>query len=322
MRHHWKLGLLIMIILAWLGIALFGWQQQNGSSSSANKTVTLGYQKADPIDIAKQRGEFAKALKAKGYKVVFKEFQDGSSLMQALKSGNIDYARLGDTPPVTAAAAGTKLTYIAAGSAKANGSAIVVKRTASMRSLKDLKGKRVAYTKGTSSQYLLLRALKKAGLSADDITWVNLDQSAASVAFSKGKVDAWATWDPYTASAQLQQNAKVLTNGNGLSNNRDFIVASTGFAKQNKTLSKYIIKYLSDDMTWADTHHKALAKMMEKSLQLPEKVILKMITRRHYTMTAMTDKVTKEEQEIADLFYSEGVIKKKITIKNAVQKLE
>lgn len=322
MRRHWKLGLLVVIVLAWIGIALSGWHQTDGGNDSSTKTVTIGYQKADPIDIAKQRGEFAKKLKAKGYKVVFKEFQDGSSLMQALKSGNIDYARLGDTPPVTAAAAGTKLTYIAAGSTKANGSAIVVKKTASITSVKDLKGKRVAYTKGTSSQYLLLRALKKAGLSADDVTWVNLDQSAASVAFSKGKVDAWATWDPYTASAQLQQNAKILTDGTGLSNNRDFIVSSTSFAKKNKTLSKYIIKYLSDDMTWADTHHQALAKMMEKSLKLPEKVVLKMITRRHYTMAAMTDKITQEEQDIADLFYSEGIIKNKVTIKNDVQKLE
>ena len=89
----------------------------------------------------------------------------------------------------------------------------MVKKNSGISSVKDLKGKRVAYTKGTSSQYMVLRALHKAGLGVDDIKWVNLDQDAAAVAYSKDKVDAWANGDPTVAQGELTENAKLLVNG-------------------------------------------------------------------------------------------------------------
>ncbi|MFD1670750.1 aliphatic sulfonate ABC transporter substrate-binding protein [Agrilactobacillus yilanensis] len=312
--------LLISIVLVfWAVVAVYGFKQTDaGSSSSGLETVTVGYQKGDPFDIAKQRGEFAKKMKAKGYKIVWKEFQDGNSLLQALKSGSIDYGRTGDTPPVTAQAAGTKLAYVAVGSSKAKGSGIVVKSDSGITSLKDLKGKKVAYTKGTSSQYLLLQALKKAGLSADDITWVSMDQSSASVAFSQGKVDAWATWDPYTAQAELNQDATVLTTGEGLSNNRDYILASESYAKANTTISKYLIEYLEEDMTWANNNHDELITMMSKSLKVSKAVVKKMVERRTYSISAMNTSVVAEQQKIADAFYEADLIKKKITVSDIV----
>ncbi|WP_137597696.1 aliphatic sulfonate ABC transporter substrate-binding protein [Paucilactobacillus kaifaensis] len=317
-KNSWKKILLIGFIVVWVGIAFYGFRQVGGGSSDL-KTVTIGYQKADPIDIAKTRGELAKKMKTKGYKVVFKEFQDGSALLQALKAGSIDYARTGDTPPVTAQANGTKLTYVAAGTSKANGSGIVVGKSSGINSLSDLKGKRIAYTKNTSSEYLLRKALKKAGLSTSDVTMVNMDQSSASVAFSKGKVDAWATWDPYTAQAQVKQNAKLLISGKGLSNNRDFILSTSSYAKNNKEVSKYLIQYLQDDMQWAQTHHTKLVAMLSKSLKLSKTVVTKMVERRTYNITAMNSSITKEQQKIADLFYDEGVITKKIKVSDDVE---
>jgi ABC-type nitrate/sulfonate/bicarbonate transport systems, periplasmic components len=204
-KRNFKKLLISLVLVFWAVIVVYGFKQTDAGAASSSdlQTVTIGYQKGDPFDIAKQRGEFAKKMKAKGYKVVWKEFQDGNSLMQALKAGSINYARTGDTPPVSALSTGTKLTYVAAGYSKAKGSGLLVKKSSSISSIEDLKGKKVAYTKGTSSQYMLLAALKKAGMSASDITWVNMDQSSASVAFSKGKVDAWATWDPYTFSSRI-----------------------------------------------------------------------------------------------------------------------
>lgn len=315
-RRLLKWVITIMLVL-WAGVAGYGYTQTRTTTSASSQltTVTVGYQKGDPVDIAKQRGELVQKMKKKGYQVVFKQFQDGSALLQALKAGSIDYARLGDSPPVSALAAGTKLTFVAAGSSKANGSAIVIKQSISISSIKDLKGKKVAYTKGTASEYMLLQALKKAGMSKSDITWVNMAQSAASVAFSKGKVDAWATWDPYTAQAELTQNGKILVTGKGLSKNRDYLVTMTSYQKKNSEVSSLLTKYLGEDMTWADTHHKQLITMLSKSLKLSKSVVTKMVDRRSYTMGAVTSNEIKEEQKIADVFYSEGLIKKQVTVK-------
>jgi len=314
-QKKFKKLIISVVLVFWAAIAIYGFKQTYaGAASSDLQTVTIGYQKGDPFDIAKERGEFVKKMKTKGYKVVWKEFQDGNSLMQALKAGSINYARTGDTPPVSALSTGTKLTYVAAGYSKAKGSGILVKNSSSISSIKDLKGKKVAYTKGTSSQYMLLAALKKAGLSASDITWVNMDQSSASVAFSKGKVDAWATWDPYTSQAEITQNAKLLTNGVGITNNRDYVLAMQSYAKENTEVSKYLIKYLEEDMQWANNNHSELITMMSKSLKVSKKVVKKMVDRRTYGISAMNSTYAKEEQQIADLFYSEGLIENKVTI--------
>jgi len=312
-KRNLKKLLISVVLVFWAAIAIYGFKQTDaGAATSGLETVTIGYQKGDPFDIAKQRGEFSKKMEKKGYKVVFKEFSDGNSLMQALKAGSVDYART-----VSALSTGTKLTYVAASSSKAKGSGILVKKSSSISSIEDLKVKKVAYTKGTSSQYMLLAALKKAGLSADDITWVNMDQSSASVAFSKGKVDAWATWDPYTAQAQLTQNAKLVTNGVGITNNRDYILTTQSYAKKNTEISKYLIKYLQEDMTWANNNHSELITMMSKSLKVSKSVVKKMVERRTYGISTMNNTYAKEEQKIADLFYEEGLIENKVTVSDS-----
>ncbi|GEO66856.1 nitrate ABC transporter substrate-binding protein [Levilactobacillus spicheri] len=317
-RRLLKWVITLMLVL-WAGVAGYGYTQTRTDTSTSSQltTVTIGYQKGDPVDIAKQRGELVQKMKKKGYQVVYKQFQDGSALMQALKAGSIDYARLGDSPPVSAIAAGTKLTFVAAGSSKAQGSAIVIKQSSSISSIKDLKGKKVAYTKGTASEYMLLSALKKAGMAKSDITWVNMQQSAASVAFAKGKVDAWVTWDPYTAQAQLTENGKILVTGEGLSKNRDYLVTTPSYQKKNSQVSTLLTKYLGEDMQWADTHHQQLITMLSKSLKLSKSVVKKMVERRSYTMSAVTTSEIKEEQKIADLFYQEGLIKHHVTIKKS-----
>ena len=297
----------LVLLVAWLVVAFIGYRLTHADSAGGLKTITIGYQAGDEFDISKTRGEFAKKMKAKGYKVKFKEFSNGSAEMQALASGSIDYARTGDTPGVTALASGTKLTYIAAGADKANGSGILVKNDSGIDSLSDLKGKTIAYTKGTSSEYMLRMALKK----------------AASVAYNNGEVDAWANWDPATSQAEVTGNSKLLVNGKTLGvNNRSYLMASTSFAEDNEEASRLIIKYANQDMQWANKHKSKVIKMMAKKLKLSTKVVTKMVNRRSYSWEAMTKATVKEEQEIADLFYQAKVITKKVDISDHVQYLK
>ncbi len=259
-------------------------------------------------------------MKAKGYQVVFKEFSDGAALMTALKSGAIDYARVGDTPPVTAKAAGTDIALIAAGATKEYGSGILVGKNSQITNLKQLKGKTIAYQKGTAAQYLIIQALKKAGLSTNDVKLVNMDQSSASVAFAKGGVDAWVTWDPYTATAQVNNNAKLLTNGTGLAKNRDFLISTQNYAKTHTALSKLLTTYINDDMTWANNHHTQLIAMLSKTLKLSDAVIQKMVERRTYAMALVKadSSIVDEENQIANTFYQEGVVTEKVDMKTTL----
>ncbi|WP_423493158.1 aliphatic sulfonate ABC transporter substrate-binding protein [Lacticaseibacillus paracasei] len=319
MKHKKHLWFLVIGLIMWLSVAVYGYTQTTTAASDL-ETVTIGYQKADPVDIARQHGELIKKMKAKGYQVVFKEFSDGAALMTALKSGAIDYARVGDTPPVTAKAAGTDIALIAAGATKEYGSGILVGKNSQITNLKQLKGKTIAYQKGTAAQYLIIQVLKKAGLSTNDVKLVNMDQSSASVAFAKGSVDAWVTWDPYTATAQVNQGAKLLTNGTGLAKNRDFLISTQNYAKTHTALSKLLTTYINDDMTWANNHHTQLIAMLSKTLKLSDAVIQKMVERRTYAMTLVKadSSIVDEENQIANTFYQEGVVTEKVDMKTTL----
>ncbi|RHX71605.1 aliphatic sulfonate ABC transporter substrate-binding protein [Lacticaseibacillus paracasei] len=319
MKHKKHLWFLMIGLIMWLSVAVYGYTQTTTAASDL-ETVTIGYQKADPVDIARQHGELIKKMKAKGYQVVFKEFSDGAALMTALKSGAIDYARVGDTPPVTAKAAGTDIALIAAGATKEYGSGILVGKNSQITNLKQLKGKTIAYQKGTAAQYLIIQALKKAGLSTNDVKLVNMDQSSASVAFAKGSVDAWVTWDPYTATAQVNQGAKLLTNGTGLAKNRDFLISTQNYAKTHTALSKLLTTYINDDMTWANNHHTQLIAMLSKTLKLSDAVIQKMVERRTYAMALVKadSSIVDEENQIANTFYQEGVVTEKVDMKTTL----
>ncbi len=317
-----KKGLLTTILIVIIAaVAWFGYSASHESSSTKKlTTVTIGYQKADPVDISRARGELAKKMKAKGYKVVFKEFQDGTALATALKSGDIDYARLGDVPPVTSQDNGMGFVYIAAGSDKVKGSGIEVKKNSGITSVADLKGKTIAYTKGTSAQFMIIQALKKAGLTTKDVKLVSMDQSAASVAFSKGTVDAWATWDPYTSTAEVNANATLFVDDTGLAKNRDFVIATKQYATSHKRVSKLLTQYLADDMDWANTHKTQLTTMLTKMLKLKKGITKKMVARRDYSMGKVTTSILKEQQTIADVFYEQGLIAKKIDVTDATIK--
>ncbi|KRM55783.1 aliphatic sulfonate ABC transporter substrate-binding protein [Lacticaseibacillus sharpeae] len=302
------------------GYAVWGYTLTKTSSTADLETVTIGYQAGDPLSISKARGQLVKKMKAKGYRVVFKEFQNGAAEMEAMSSGTIDYARVGDTPPVTAAAGGTKLTIVAAGSSKKNGSGLVVKKASSIKTIKDLKGKKIAYTSNTSSQYMVLKVLKKAGLSTKDVKLMDMSQSSAAVAFAKGKVDVWANWDPSTAQAELQYKGYMLVSGSDVGvNNRDLLI-SGNYAGNHEDVTDLLVEYLADDMDWANTHKSKLITMMAKDLKLSKKVVSKQVNRRTFWFGKMTTAYTAEEQSIADLLYEQGIIKKQVTMADFVAK--
>lgn len=125
------------------------------------------------------------------------EFPAGPQMLEALNVGSIDIGSTGDIPPIFAQAAGADLVYIGAEPPKPKAEVILVAQGSPIHNVAELKGKKVAFQKGSSSHNLLLRALQLAGLKFSDIQPVYLAPADARAAFQQGNVDAWAIWDPY-----------------------------------------------------------------------------------------------------------------------------
>lgn len=315
--------ILSLFTIMFLSLAIFLSGCSNDTAdktSNTTKVVRIGYQLNCPLVILKSLGTLEKSLGKMGYKVEWKEFQSGTALMEALNAGSIDFGRTGDSPPIFAQAAGTPFVYVASGKSKFNGSAILVPKDSSIKTIEDLKGKKIGFAKGSSSHYLLLKALAKAGISYNDITPAFLQPADGRVAFEKGNIDAWVVWDPFTASAEVNSGARELVNGKGLTSDRDFFLANADFAKNHKKVISQIIQEVKNSSTWANDHHDKLISLLSPLLKIDESSLKLAVNRRVYGVDELTPKLMKEQQSIADLFYKQGIIPKKVNVKDALLK--
>jgi sulfonate transport system substrate-binding protein len=199
--------------------------------SQGAKELRIGLQKNGVILVARQQKTIEKALEPLGVKVSWHEFQFGPPLLEALNAGAIDYGTTGDAPPIFAQAARANLYYIAALGGAEN--AIAVPADSPIRTVADLKGRKVAVGKASSAHSLLLVALEKNGLTFTDIEPAYLAPADASAAFARGSVDAWSIWDPFLASAEKQRPLRLIASSSDISPAQSFYLANKEFTDQN-----------------------------------------------------------------------------------------
>src|ERR1700722_5142673 len=182
-------------------------------ASADVRELRIGYQKNGVLVIARQQAVLEKRLAPSGVSVDWMEFSSGPPMMEAMNAGSIDFGQVGDTPPIFAQAAGANIVYVA-GQPITNGQGILVRPDSGIRTVADLKGKRVGLAKGSSAHNVTIIALEKAGLQYSDITPVYLNPPDAAAAFARGSIDAWAIWDPYFAIGEIKGGGRVLVQAN------------------------------------------------------------------------------------------------------------
>ena len=165
----------------------------------AAQPLRIGYQKNGSLVILRRQATLEAALGPLGVGVTWVEFSAGPPILEAMNAGAVDFAATGDTPPIFAQAAGVSFVYVGGQPVRGENQAIVTRADRPVAGLADLKGRRIAYTRGSSAQNVVVKALAKAGLTAGDVTSVLLQPPDALAAFRTGRVDAWAIWDPFLA---------------------------------------------------------------------------------------------------------------------------
>jgi sulfonate transport system substrate-binding protein len=172
-----------------------------GTAQAQDKVVRIGFQKYGKLVLLKSKGFLEEKLKPLGYTGVWTEFPSGPPLLEAINAGAIDFGNTGEAPPIFAQAAGAPLLYVAYEPPAPRGEAILVPKDSPLKSVAELKGRKVAFNKGSNVHYLLVKALENAGLKYSDVQPVFLAPADARAAFERGSVDAWAIWDPFQAAA-------------------------------------------------------------------------------------------------------------------------
>lgn len=291
------------------------------SSQSTTRTLRVGYQKSSTaLNLLKTRGDLEKRLQPEGISVQWNEFVAGPQMLEALNVGSIDFAYTGETPPVFAQAAGAPLLYTAYEPLGGTAEAILVQQDSPIKTVADLKGKKVALNKGSNVHYLLVRALEDAGLQYSDIETVFLPPGDARPAFEQKSVDAWVIWDPFQAAAEKAVGARILTDGKNLVSNNGFFLATQSFANASPDLLKTILEELTKVSEWAKDNSDEVATFLSKELGIDKGALDLAEQRRKYGVLPLSDDVVKGQQAIADTFYELKLIPKQIDIASVVWK--
>ncbi|MFJ4715347.1 ABC transporter substrate-binding protein [Streptomyces sp. NPDC088785] len=273
-----------------------------GTDGKGSLTLNVGDQKGGSEAVLRAAGE----LDGLDYKIRWSTFTSGPPLLEAVNAKAVDIGGVGNTPPVFAAGAGSKIKVVSASHGTATGDTILVPKNSALRKPSELKGRSIAVAQGSSAHYQLVASLKKAGLGLGDVKVKYLQPADALAAFTGGKVDAWAVWDPYTSQVLRAKQGRVLTDGDGVTNGLAFQVASpTALADKKKSAAiKDFLERLRRAQDWVYKHPDAWAKVWSKDTGLPYDVALDAVKRTNGTRVSVAiDKgVIASEQQIADTF--------------------
>ncbi len=237
-------------------------------------------------------------------------------MVEALAAGALDLGLMGESPPIFAQAAGAGIVYAAVQPVTGASQAIITPKGSEITHLAALRGKKVAFTKGSASHLFTIVALRSAGLTLGDVQATHLAPGEAMAAFSAGAIDAWAVWDPFYALA-LAQGGRVLTTAEGLFETSAFYVASRRFAEERPEALRALLDALVAQAAWGNAHSDAYGDLFAKATGLPPAIAQTMQRRGSLAVDPVTEPVLALQQRAADIFLEAGALPAAVKVREA-----
>lgn len=282
--------------------------------------IRIGTQKGGFFPAVRQRHTIEDAFKPLGVEIKWVDFQFGPPLLEAINVGSVDFGYVGDAPPIFAQAGGARIRYVAAVKSDGNTQAIIVPKDSPIHSLVDLKGKRIAFGKGSSAHNLLVAALEKAGVAWSDIAPAPLAPADATAAFVKGSVDAWSIWDPYLALAEVKENARVVAFDKDVHKPNAFYIAGSDFVDKYPSLVAKLNAAFASEGSWANGHREEVAKAQAEATGVDIEAVRRFVDRSNFSVVPIDGEVIRSQQAVADRFASLSLIPKPVDVSDIIWK--
>lgn len=288
--------------------------------AQAKGELRIGYQKSASLFVLqKAQGTLEKRLQPLGFGVKWVEFPAGPQLLEGLNVGAVDVGYVGEAPPIFAQAAGARFVYFGYDPAAPRAEAILVTKDSPIKSVADLKGKKVALNKGSNVHYLLVKQLEKNGLKITDIQPVYLAPADGRAAFESKNVDDWVIWDPFQAAAEKATGARVLADGTpSVVNNYQYYLGERGFVGKHPKVIEALFEDAVTQGIWLKKNLRQAAELIAPLQGLPVDVVELALQRYEFNVKPITAAVAADQQRIADTFFELKLIPKRIKVSDAV----
>jgi sulfonate transport system substrate-binding protein len=273
--------------IATAGLILFGLAASPAIASAAPiTTLGISYAYYDPVSLVLKDQGFLQAALGPNVKINWVLSQGSNKALEYLRGNSIQFGQTAGSAALLGRANGAPVQAIGA-STNAEWTAIVVPANSPIKTLNDLKGKRVAATPGTDPNIFLLRALATVGLTGKDITVVPLQHPLGRQALDAGQVDAWAGLDPFMAEAQLQ-NHDVLIYRNKSLISPGVLLSREDFEAAHPEVVKTVLIAYAKARAWAIANPAGTAELVAKDAGLPLAVAKLQLSRCNFDGEAIT----------------------------------
>jgi sulfonate transport system substrate-binding protein len=289
--------------------------------AAAPSEIRIDFATYNPVSLVlKEQKILEKAFEKDGIGIRWVQSAGSNKALEFLNASSIDFGSTAGAAALIAKINGNPIKSIYVYS-RPEWTALVTRKDSGITKVADLKGKRVAVTRGTDPHIFLVRALADAGLTEKDVKLVLLQHADGRLALERGDVDAWAGLDPMMASAEVESGANLFfrkpeANTWGILNVRE------EFAKENPEIVKRVLATYEEARKWSLANPEEVKKIFIAATKLPEAVV----DRQLKTRTELTHNVIGAPQRDSILaaglaLQQAGVIPSETDVKGTVDKL-
>ena len=273
-----------LLVAALAGLAAAS-APSGASGQTAPREIRIDWATYNPVSLVlKERGLLEREFAKDGVGVRWVQSQGSNKALEFLNAGSLDFGSTAGAAALIARINGNPIKSIYAYS-RPEWTALVTKNDA-IRSPADLKGKRVAVTRGTDPHIFLVRALNEAKLTERDVKVVPLQHADGRLALERGDVDAWAGLDPLMAAAEVEGGARLFhrrpeANSWGVLNVRE------AFAAEHPRLTERVLRVYEEARNLAVSDGPALKAALLGATKLPDAVIERQLERTDLSRSAV-----------------------------------
>ncbi|MEE4680565.1 aliphatic sulfonate ABC transporter substrate-binding protein [Pseudomonas alliivorans] len=305
-------GLLVSMAL------VFAQQPVAQAAETVPAQIHLDYAYYSPVSLVlKHFGWLEQALPQS--KVTWVLSQGSNRSLEYLNSGSVDFASSASLSAVLARANGSPIKSVYVYS-RAEWTAFVVRKDSPLQTVADLKGKKIAATKGTDPYLFTLRALQQAGLKKDDVELLHLQHPDGRIALEKGDVDAWAGLDPHMAASEIQAGSRLLYRNKNFNSYGVLSVTET-YAKEHPEAIKTVLTAYEKAREWAVGHPDELARLLAQESGLPLEVARLQLSRTDLSAPQLSAKDVESSKAAAPILVSEELVRKGVNVEQVVDQL-
>nr|WP_292773928.1 aliphatic sulfonate ABC transporter substrate-binding protein [Mesorhizobium sp.] len=282
--------------------------------------ITVDFATYNPVGLVlKKNGWLEESLKEDGISVRWVQSQGSNKALEFLNAGSIDFGSTAGAAALVGKINGNPIKSVYVYS-RPEWTALVAPKDSPITKVEDLKGKRVAVTRGTDPHIFLIRALAEYGLTDKDVQFVLLQHADGKAALLRGDVDAWAGLDPLMAAAQLEAGANLFyrkpeANSWGILNVRE------AFAKENPQLVTKVIAAYEKARQYSIENPEALVEALVEVAKLPKEVIALQIERTDISNSVIGDAQKETILQAGLALQNAGVVDSGVDVKAVVDDL-